>query len=109
MRWGDPADPGTRIESTAGHHFAHAPTVAWAPQAGNPQGQLLAIGQLLLNNTDNAVAPDNGRVYMTNAQSGQGPGPKCPPPCPCPTPRTTPAPTTARSCYPPRTASRCSK
>jgi hypothetical protein len=25
VNWGD---PGTRAESTAGHHFAHAPTVA---------------------------------------------------------------------------------
>ena len=84
LSWGDPADPGQRIESTAGHHFAHAPTVAWAPQAGNPQGQLLAIGQLLLNNTDNAVAPDNGRVYMVNAQSGQGPWAEVPAPVPVP-------------------------
>ncbi|NML65418.1 exo-alpha-sialidase [Hymenobacter sp. RP-2-7] len=72
VQWGDPADPGQRIESTEGHHFAHAPTVAWAPQPGNPQGQLLAIGQVLLNNSDNALAPANGRVYMANAQGGRG-------------------------------------
>ncbi|MGI4760391.1 MAG: sialidase family protein [Janthinobacterium lividum] len=72
VRWGDPTDPGQRIESTQGHHFAHAPTVAWAPQLGNPQGQVLAIGQLLLNNADNAVAPANGQVYMVNYTGGQG-------------------------------------
>ena len=92
LSWGDPADPGQRIESTAGHHFAHAPTVAWAPQASNPQGQLLAIGQLLLNNTDNAVAPDNGRVYMTNAQSGRGPWTEVPAPVPVPEAKDNPCP-----------------
>jgi len=92
VSWGNPADPGTRIESTAGHHFAHAPTVAWAPQAGNPQGQLLAIGQLLLNNTDNAVAPDNGRVYMVNAQSGQGSWTEVPAPVPVPDAKDNPCP-----------------
>jgi hypothetical protein len=84
VSWGDPADPGQRIESTAGHHFAHAPTVAWAPQAGNAQGQLLAIGQMLLNNTDNAVAPANGQVYMVNTQGGRGPWTEVPAPVPVP-------------------------
>ena len=92
LRWGDPASPGTRIESAEGHHFAHAPTVAWAPQAGNPQGQLLAIGQLLLNNSDNAVAPANGRVYMVNAQSGQGPWAEVPAPVPVPEAKDNPCP-----------------
>ncbi|AMR29318.1 hypothetical protein A0257_20940 [Hymenobacter psoromatis] len=92
VSWGNPADPGQRIESTAGHHFAHAPTVAWAPQAGNPQGQLLAIGQLLLYNTDNTVAPDNGRVYMINTQSGQGPWTEVPAPVPVPDAKDNPCP-----------------
>ncbi|MGI4835974.1 MAG: sialidase family protein [Janthinobacterium lividum] len=92
VSWGNPADPGQRIESTAGHHFAHAPTVAWAPQAGNPQGQLLAIGQLLLGNADNAVAPANGQVYMVNTQSGQGPWTEVPAPVPVPEAKDNPCP-----------------
>ena len=92
VRWGDPADPGTRVESTAGHHFAHAPTVAWAPQPGNPQGQLLVIGQLLLANTDNQVAPDNGRVYMRNTQGGVGPWTEVPAPVPVPEAKDNPCP-----------------
>ena len=92
VSWGDPADPGQRIESTEGHHFAHAPTVAWAPQAGNPQGQLLAIGQMLLNNTDNAVAPANGQVYMVNTRNGQGAWTEVPAPVPVPEAKDNPCP-----------------
>lgn len=92
VSWGDPADPGTRVESTAGHHFAHAPTVAWAPQPGNPNGQVLVIGQMLLNNTDNAVAPDNGRVYMVNTRNGIGPWTETPAPVPVPDAKDNPCP-----------------
>ncbi len=92
VRWGNLVDPGTRVESTAGHHFAHAPTVAWAPQKGNPNGQLLLIGQLLLNNADNAVAADNGRVYMVNAQNGAGPWTEVPAPVPVPDAKDNPCP-----------------
>lgn len=92
VHWGTPADPGTRIESTAGHHFAHSPTVAWAPQKGNPGGQVLAIGQLLLSNSDNAVAPANGRIYMVNAQNGQGPWTEVPAPVPVPDAKDNPCP-----------------
>ncbi|MGI4864901.1 MAG: sialidase family protein [Janthinobacterium lividum] len=92
VSWGDPADNGQRIESTAGNHFAHAPTVAWAPQKGNPNGQVLAIGQMLLNNTDNAVAPANGKVYMMNTQNGQGPWTEVPAPVPVPGAKDNPCP-----------------
>ena len=92
VHWGDPAAPGQRIESTAGHHFAHAPTVAWAALPGSPEGRLLAIGQLLLDNADNAVAADNGRVYMLNDQGGRGPWVEAPAPVPVPEARDNPCP-----------------
>ncbi|WP_460554905.1 sialidase family protein [Hymenobacter daeguensis] len=92
LRWGDKTDAGTRIESTEGHHFAHAPTVAWAPAAGQAQGRLLAVGQMLLNNTDNAVAANNGRVYMINDHNGQGPWTEVPAPVPVPEAKDNPCP-----------------
>jgi hypothetical protein len=92
VNWGDPANPGTRVESTAGHHFAHAPTVAWAPLKGNPNGQLLVIGQMLLDNTDNKVAADNGKVYMVNTQNAVGPWTEVPAPVPVPEAKDNPCP-----------------
>ena len=84
LNWGDRTDAGTRIESTEGHHFAHAPTVAWAPVTGQPQGRLLAIGQVLLNNADNAPSPANGKVYMINDRNGEGLWTEVPAPVPVP-------------------------
>jgi hypothetical protein len=74
--WGDPADPGTRIESGAGHHFAHAPTVTVLPD-----GRLAVIGQLLFDN-QNRPAPGNGRVYFVG--TGRGTWTEHPAPVPVP-------------------------
>ncbi|WP_133274144.1 sialidase/neuraminidase family protein [Hymenobacter radiodurans] len=90
--WGDPAVEGTRVESTAGHHFEHAPTLAWAPVPGKKDGQLLVIGQMLLNNADNTVAPDNGKVYMVNTTNGIGPWTEVPAPVPVPDAKDNPCP-----------------
>lgn len=92
LTWGDAADPGTRVESTAGHHFAHAPTVAWAPLGGKKDGQLLVIGQMLLTNSDNTVAPDNGKVFMVNTNNGLGPWTEMPAPVPVPDAKDNPCP-----------------
>ena len=65
LDWGDPASPGTRIESVAGRYFAHAPTVTVLPD-----GRLLVIGQMLYNR-DGSLAPGNGQTYF--AGTGTGP------------------------------------
>ena len=71
VSWGDPTNFGTRIESAAGHHFTHAPTIALLDD-GTPTGQLLAVGQELRNNAGNGVADLNGKVVMVNKNNGQG-------------------------------------
>ena len=70
--WGAPTSLGTRIESATGHHFTHAPTIAWASD-GTANGKLLAVGQELRNNSDNNVADLNGKVVMVNTNNGVGP------------------------------------
>lgn len=69
--WGDAANIGTRVESKAGNHFSHAPTIAWAND-GTPNGKLLVIGQVLNKNSDNSVAANNGKVFMINSNNGAG-------------------------------------
>lgn len=69
--WGDATDLGTRVESTAGNHFSHAPTITWAND-GSRNGVLLLIGQVLNRNGDNAIAENNGRVFMINHNNGKG-------------------------------------
>jgi hypothetical protein len=79
--WGDPADRGTLVESTARsdgsrHHFSHAPTVTLLPD-----GRLAVIGQMLFNR-DGSLANENGRVYFV----GDGTGPWTEHPAPVPVP-----------------------
>jgi hypothetical protein len=69
--WGTASELGSRIESADGHHFSHAPNIAWAND-GTANGKLIAIGQVMQNNTDNALAVMNGQVVMVNANNGQG-------------------------------------
>lgn len=70
--WGTASDMGTRVESTAGNHFGHTPTITWMND-GSVQGRLLLIGQLLKRNGTNAVNEDgNGRTYMFNTAGGVG-------------------------------------
>ncbi len=70
--WGTASDMGTRVESTAGNHFGHTPTITWLND-GSAQGRLLLIGQLLKRNSGGTVVDDaNGRTYMFNTAGGTG-------------------------------------
>ncbi|HEX5153421.1 MAG TPA: sialidase family protein [Parafilimonas sp.] len=69
--WGDAKDLGTRVESTSGDHFSHAPTIAWFDD-GTKNGVLLLTGQVLNKNSDNTIADDNGNVFMINRNNGKG-------------------------------------
>lgn len=68
--WGDAKDVGTRVESTAGNHFSHAPTITWFDD-GTQNGILLLIGQVLNKNSDNTIADENGKVFMINRNNGK--------------------------------------
>ena len=67
--FGDPANLGTRIVSTAGQYFSHAPTNLFLPRTG----QLLVIGQMLYE-ADGSISPQNGSVALL-APSNDGSGP----------------------------------
>lgn len=78
VTWGNPADAGTRIESTKGHHVAHAPSVTVLPD-----GRLLVVGQMLMD-AQNRPVPDNGRMLLVSGPNGQGPWTEIPAPVPVP-------------------------
>ncbi|MFG6465157.1 RICIN domain-containing protein [Roseateles sp. BYS87W] len=70
--WGTASNMGTRVESTAGHHFSHTPTITWMND-GSPQGRLLLTAQLLRRNSNGSTNEDaTGRVYMFNTNGGAG-------------------------------------
>jgi hypothetical protein len=69
--WGDAKNLGTRVESTNGNHFSHAPTITWFND-GTKNGVLLLVGQVLNKNSDNTIADNNGKMYMINRNKGKG-------------------------------------
>lgn len=69
--WGDPSDLGIRPETEDGAYFAHAPTLAWAPQRGNRHGRLLLVGQVLYRE-DGKRAAGSGRSVMVNDAAAKG-------------------------------------
>lgn len=86
LDWGNPTDPGTRIESDKGQHFAHAPSVAVAPD-----GSLIAVGQLVMNAAGTLTA-DNGLIVMVNQNGGRGPWTQLAAPVPVPEAKDNPCP-----------------
>ncbi|MGW7691726.1 sialidase family protein [Streptomyces asiaticus] len=79
--WGDPTNLGIRPQTADGKYFKHAPTLAWAPEAGNPQGKLLLVGQAMFN-ADGSRADGSGRTIWTNSKGGEGAWREIPAPVP---------------------------
>lgn len=67
--WGDSSSLGTRVVSTAGHFFAHAPVVAVRPDGAS--GGLVLVGQLLEDAGERQVA-GSGATLMVTAGRGDG-------------------------------------
>ena len=63
--WGDSSALGTRIVSSAGHFFAHAPNVAVLPSGG-----LVLVGQLLEDAGERQVAGSGGTLMVTTGDGG---------------------------------------
>ncbi|WP_373987138.1 sialidase family protein [Duganella sp. BuS-21] len=74
LNWGAANDPGFRLETASGLFFRHAPTFTWVPVAGQPNGMLIAIGQILVDKSGVPDASGNGKVMFTNTTAdGSGP------------------------------------
>jgi hypothetical protein len=74
LNWGAANDPGFRLETASGQFFRHAPTFTWAPVPGQPNGMLIAIGQILVDKNGIPDASGNGKVMFTNTTAdGSGP------------------------------------
>lgn len=74
LNWGAANDPGFRLETASGQFFRHAPTFTWVPVAGQPNGMLVAIGQILFDKNGVVDASGNGKTMFTNTTAdGSGP------------------------------------
>jgi hypothetical protein len=69
LNWGAANDLGRRLETASGQFFRHAPTVAWAPVAGQPNGMLMVIGQILFDGSGAVDAAGNGKTMLINTNA----------------------------------------
>jgi hypothetical protein len=72
--YGDPSNTGTKVQTTSGQYFEHAPTNIWSPSVISPgNGALLLVGQVLYESSG-AVSSENGQVlFVNNSSDGSGP------------------------------------
>jgi hypothetical protein len=89
--FGAPSNLGSKIVSTTGQYFLHAPSNVWSPKGGG-NGTLLAVGQVL-SEADGSVSPSNGQVLFVNTSvDGAGSWSVEPAPVPVPTAYSNPCP-----------------
>ncbi|MET9261774.1 sialidase family protein [Amycolatopsis sp. NPDC004079] len=68
--WGDPADPGTRVNTANGYYFQHAQTTTLFP--GGPNGvRLVMVGQIYTR-ADGTPVSGNGQTLLANDNFGAG-------------------------------------
>ncbi|MDR3737072.1 MAG: Ig-like domain-containing protein [Acidobacteriaceae bacterium] len=70
--WGDSTNAGTRIVSTTGQYFEHAPTNAWAPSTVNPNGTILLTGQLLYESNGTLSSGNGSTIFVNHSADGSG-------------------------------------
>ncbi|OZM74805.1 hypothetical protein CFN78_00850 [Amycolatopsis antarctica] len=68
--WGDPADPGTRVQTEQGNHFQHAHTITLFPGGANGT-RILQVGQIYVDAAGNPL-PGNGQTLLANDNFGDG-------------------------------------
>ena len=82
--FGTASNTGTKIQTTAGQFFEHAPANVWSPSAAS-SGLLLLVGQVLFE-SNGAVSPSNGQLLFTNTSAdGSGAWSTMPAPVQVPT------------------------
>jgi hypothetical protein len=69
--FGDSTDVGTRVATASGQYFEHAPTNVWAPQENLLHGEILLIGQVMLE-SNNQVSAQNGETIFASWVTDNG-------------------------------------
>ena len=70
--YGSASNTGTKIQTTSGQYFEHAPTNAWSPSVISSNGALLLVGQVLYE-SNGGVSSQNGQVlFVNNSADGSG-------------------------------------
>jgi hypothetical protein len=87
LKWGKPAEAGTKVVSTTGQYLAHAPN-----NHIMPDGHVLVAGQLVFE-ADGKASGDNGNIlFVSNKKNPLKPWTTMPAPVPVPTAFNNPCP-----------------
>lgn len=71
--FGTSSDLGTKVVSTTGQYFEHAPLNVWTTSSALTNGMLLLVGQVLYE-SNGAISSHNGQlVFVNSAVDGSGP------------------------------------
>lgn len=71
--WGDATNMGTKLASTSGQYFEHAPTNAWAASAGNANGSILVTAQMMYEANGTLSAGNGSTIFVSHSADGSGP------------------------------------
>lgn len=63
--FGDSSSTGTKVATTSGQYFEHAPVNAWSPSVISSNGALLLVGQVMYE-SNGSVSASNGEVLFAN-------------------------------------------
>ena len=71
--FGTSSDLGTKVASTTGQYFEHAPLNVWTTSSALTNGMLLLVGQVLYE-SNGTISSHNGQlVFVNSAVDGSGP------------------------------------
>jgi hypothetical protein len=66
--FGTSSNVGTKVQTSSGQYFEHAPTNVWSPSIISSNGALLLVGQVMFESNGNQSA-ENGQVLFANLSS----------------------------------------
>ncbi len=83
--WGTATNTGTKIQSTTGQYFEHAPTNAWASSTVNANGTILVTGQMLYESNGTVSSGNGETIFVNHSADGSGTWTTMPAPVAVPT------------------------
>jgi hypothetical protein len=73
LNWGALGTLGTRAQTASGQYFRHAPTHTWTALAGQPNGMIVLVGQILVDaNGVNDVRGNGRSLFVNTSVDGSG-------------------------------------
>jgi hypothetical protein len=70
--FGPPADLGTKVATSSGLYFQHAPRNIWFPPSASNNGGLVVVGQMLYQQNNSVSSQDGAVLFVNSSEDGSG-------------------------------------